>query len=165
MTQQIHKRPRILIADDDQAIRQLVRTIIQRERLDVDCASDGAEAVELLSKHEYDVILVDLMMPRTDGFGVIEHLRLHPPAHKPVVLVLTAFVDQTFKEVDPTIVAGVLRKPFEVAELGHLVRLCVNGHDAAAHQRLSASRDSTMRELAMRRFSIVRDDNGESKAN
>jgi CheY-like chemotaxis protein len=125
------KETRVLVADDDQAIRQLVCTILQREGLDVDCAADGAEAVDFLRQKEYAVVLVDLMMPRVDGFGVIEHIRTHPPAFKPVVLVITAYADQKFKEVDPTIVTGVVRKPFEVADIGNIVRLCVHGYDEA----------------------------------
>src|SRR5688572_5137454 len=115
------KQPRVLLADDDQAIRQLVCTIIQREGLAVDCAADGAEAIEFLRQNEYAVVLVDLMMPRVDGFGVIEHIRTHPPTFKPVVLVITAYADQSFKEVDPNVVTGVVRKPFEVADVGNIV--------------------------------------------
>ncbi|HEY2323018.1 MAG TPA: response regulator [Thermoanaerobaculia bacterium] len=116
--------PRILIADDDASIRHLLTTIVKRERLDVDAATDGEEAIQKLQEHEYSVILLDLMMPHVDGFGVIDYLREHPQPTKPVVLVITAYADQKFKRVDPDIVAGVVRKPFEVAELGSLVRLC-----------------------------------------
>jgi CheY-like chemotaxis protein len=129
MGNQYLQEPRVLVADDDHAIRQLVCTIVKRERLDVDCAADGAEAIEKLRNHDYSVILLDLMMPRVDGFGVIDYLRDHPPAYKPIVLVISAYADQSFKAVDPTIVAGVLRKPFEVADLGNIVRLCVTGFD------------------------------------
>lgn len=118
----------VLVADDDQAIRQLVCTIARREGLKVDEAADGQEAVDKLKQYEYSVILLDLMMPRLDGFGVIEWLKQNPPRFKPVVLVVTAYADQKFKEVDPNIVAGVLRKPFEIAELGSLVRNCVHGY-------------------------------------
>ena len=122
-------QPRVLVADDDQAIRQLVCTIVKREGLEVDCVADGAEAIEMLRRHIYAVVLVDLMMPRVDGFGVIEHLKTHPPDYKPVVLVITAYADQTFKKVDPDVVTGVVRKPFEVADVGNVVRLCVAGFD------------------------------------
>lgn len=144
--------PRILVADDDPSIRRLVTTIVRREQLIVDAAADGVEAIEHLQQHDYAVILLDLMMPRVDGFGVIEHLRLHPPALKPVVLVITAYADQKFKEVDPEIVAGVLRKPFEVADLGNLVRLCVHGLDAATQQELLAASDRSIRALAERQW-------------
>jgi AmiR/NasT family two-component response regulator len=60
---------------------------------------------------------------------VIEHLRTHPPGIKPVVLVISAYADQKFKEVDPNIVSGVIRKPFEVADVGSIVRLCVTGYE------------------------------------
>jgi CheY-like chemotaxis protein len=121
---------RILIADDDPSIRQLLTTIIKRERLSVDSAVDGEDAIRKLQQHEYSVLLLDLMMPHTDGFGVIDYLREHPQQTKPVVLVITAYADQKFKRVDPDVVAGVIRKPFEVAELGTLVRLCAAGLDA-----------------------------------
>ncbi|HEV7239382.1 MAG TPA: response regulator [Thermoanaerobaculia bacterium] len=125
------EKTRVLVADDDQAILKLVCTIIGRERLEVDCVGDGQQAIEKLQQREYAVVLLDLMMPRVDGFGVIEFLKKHPPEHKPVVLVITAYADQKFKLVDPTIVTGVLRKPFEVADLGNIVSLCVEGFDEA----------------------------------
>ena len=125
------KETRVLVADDDQAIRQLVCTIIRREGLDVDCVADGADAIDMLRDHDYAVLLIDLMMPRVDGFGVIEYLKSHPTPQKPVVLVISAYADQKFKEVEPTVVTGVVRTPFEVASLGALVRLCVDGYDDA----------------------------------
>lgn len=134
MQQHIQSEARVLVADDDPAIRQLVCTILQREGLEVDCVTDGQEAIEKLEQHEYAVVLLDLMMPRVDGFGVAAFLKENPPANKPVVLVISAYADQRFKEVDPDVVAGVLRKPFEIANVGSLVRLCVHGHDFATRR-------------------------------
>ena len=139
---------RVLVADDDQSIRQLLGTIMRREGLPADLASDGMEAVELLRQREYSVILLDLMMPRLDGFGVIEHLRKNPPVHKPVILVISAYADQKYKDVDSEIVAGVLRKPFEVADLGNLVTLCVEGFEAALRNGSASPADDTVRTLA-----------------
>lgn len=140
---------RVLVADDDESIRHLLCTLVRRERLEVDCVSDGVEAIEKLKEREYQVILLDLMMPRLDGFGVIEHLRSNPPKSKPIVLVITAYADQKFKEVDPAIVSGVIRKPFEVAEIGFLIRLCALGlEDGAALQRMM----DTTRDRAVRDF-------------
>jgi CheY-like chemotaxis protein len=134
--------PQVLIVDDDLSIRQLLTTIVKRERLRVDLAADGKEAIAKLQEHEYSVILLDLMMPHVDGFGVIDYLRAHPQSTKPVVLVITAYADQRFKQVDPNVVAGVLRKPFEVAEIGSLVRLCAAGiEDEIAHTASSPLRE------------------------
>ena len=145
------EKARVLVADDDPSIRQLLCTIIRRERYEVDCVADGRAAVEHIERNEYAVILLDLMMPRLDGFGVIEHLKKHPPAAKPIVLVITAYSDQKFKHVDPSIVAGVLRKPFEIEEVGSLVRLCVNGFDSEVSQKLYFSEDSAIRDFARQR--------------
>jgi CheY-like chemotaxis protein len=128
MSQKHQELPRILVADDDLTIRQLVCTLIKRDGYFVDCVVDGQEAIAKLREHDYAVILLDLMMPRVDGFGVIDYLRANPPARKPLVLVITAYADQRFKEVDPTIVSGVLRKPFEIAELGSIISLCVESY-------------------------------------
>jgi CheY-like chemotaxis protein len=130
MAESIKNASRVLVADDDPAIRQLVCTIMKRERLVVDAAADGVEAIEHLKQREYSVILLDLMMPRVDGFGVVEYLKANPGLFKPIVLVISAYADQKFKQVDANMVAGVIRKPFEVGDLGNLVRLCVHGYEA-----------------------------------
>jgi CheY-like chemotaxis protein len=140
---------RILVADDDASIRHLLGNLARREKLAVDCVSDGIEAIEKLRQNEYAVILLDLMMPRMDGFEVIEYLRAHPGKTKPVVLVITAYADQKFKEVDPSVVAGVIRKPFEVSEIGFLIRLCALGleDDAALQRMLDSTRDRAVRDF------------------
>jgi CheY-like chemotaxis protein len=138
---------RVLVADDDPSIRQLVCTIVKRENIGVDAVADGLEAIEHLRKHEYRVILLDLMMPRLDGFGVIAWLKEHPPSIKPIVLVITAYADQSFKEVDPNLVSGILRKPFEIADLGNLVRLCVTGFKTELAQAMSLSKDRAIRDF------------------
>jgi DNA-binding response OmpR family regulator len=141
---------RILVADDDQSIRQLLGTVIRREGFEVDLVADGADAVELLKKNDYAVILVDLMMPRLDGFGVIDYLKHHHQRIKPVVLVISAYADQRFKQVDANIVAGVIRKPFEIAELGSMIRLCVRGIDEEMSKKLHSSNDRAIREFAQK---------------
>jgi len=145
---------RVLVVDDDQSIRQLVCTIVRREHFEADCAADGQEAIGFLEQHDYAVVLLDLMMPRVDGFGVIDYLRRNPRDVKPIVLIVTAYADQKFKEVDPNVVAGVLRKPFEIAELGSIIRLCVDGFDTELAQHgLGGSK-----EKAIRSFRLSRED-------
>src|SRR5262249_40850526 len=120
---------RVLVADDDSSIRQLLCMIVRREGVEVDCVPDGAEAIEKLQERNYAVILLDLMMPRVSGFEVIEYLKHNPPAIKPVVLIISAYTDQRVRTADASIVAGILRKPFEIADLGEIVRLCIRGLD------------------------------------
>lgn len=146
------KESRVLVVDDDHSIRSLVRTIVRRENIPVDEAADGQEAIEKLRLTEYAVILLDLMMPRVDGFGVIEYLKTNPPSRKPVVMVVTAYSDQKFKAVDPDIVSGVIRKPFEVSELGNLVKLCIHGLDELTRGDLRQASDRSIREIAERKW-------------
>ena len=137
-------RPLVLVVDDDPDILDAICDILDAEGYRVARARHGAEALERVAVELPSVILLDLMMPRVDGFGVIEYLRAHPQATKPVVLVITAYADQKFKRVDPNIVAGVVRKPFEVAELGSLVRLCAQAMGDVVNRpgRGSEQRDS-----------------------
>ena len=150
-------RQRILVADDDQSIRQLVCTIVKRENLACDAAADGREAIECLSHNDYALVLLDLMMPRLDGFGVIAWMKENPPPVKPIVLVITAYADQRFKEVDSDLVSGILRKPFEVADLGNLIRLCVIGFNEELSQKLYLSKDRAIRDF-------VRGEDGEVRS-
>lgn len=151
---------RVLVADDDDSIRRLLITLVRRENLEVDAAADGQQAIALLEQNRYDVILLDLMMPRVDGFGVVEYLRTHATDPKPVVLVITAYADQKFKEVDSDIVAGVIRKPFEVFEIAQLVRLCTSS-DRAAREILESSSDRAIRNLVTLRREAIESDGGE----
>lgn len=139
MATQTGHDPRVLVADDDPTIRQLLCNIISRERLEVDCVQDGGAAIEKLKERSYSVILLDLMMPRVDGFAVIDYLKKNPPEFKPVVLIISAYADQKFKQVDPTVVGGVIRKPFEIAEVGGIVSLCVEAFDDDAPRESAAS--------------------------
>ena len=68
---------RALIVDDDEPIRQMLTKIVERQNIDVDEARDGAEAIERIDNDGYCVILLDLMMPRVDGFAVLRHMRDH----------------------------------------------------------------------------------------
>jgi CheY-like chemotaxis protein len=118
----VHHQQRVLVVDDDPAIRQLLSTLVRREGLEVDTAADGVEAADLLRQNDYAAVLLDLMMPRMNGFEVVEFLRKRRRDPKPLVIAITAYTEETFKELDPEIVVGVVRKPFEIAALGQLLR-------------------------------------------
>lgn len=101
----------ILIVDDDASLRRLLQIVGRRAGFEVDCASDGSEALEKLQSKEYLVALLDLMMPRLSGYEVIERLRGLP--HPPAVVIVTAMNDPTAM-LDPSVIHSVIRKPFDV---------------------------------------------------
>lgn len=137
---------RVLIADDDPAIRRLLETLIRREQIGVDSASDGNEAIALLEKTEYGVILLDLMMPNVNGFGVIEWLRANPRQEKAVVFVISAYTDEAIKQVDTSVVAGVIHKPFDVSDVASLIRHIVHGWDEELARSLKRSQERAIRD-------------------
>ncbi|HEX9983229.1 MAG TPA: response regulator [Thermoanaerobaculia bacterium] len=115
---------RALVIDDDVAIRLLVTRILERRNFSVDSARDGAEGIEKLAAAEYDVIVLDLMMPRLDGAGVMKYLGEYHPAQLPTVLVMTAFGASAAERLSPP-AEHFLEKPFDVEALVREVGECV----------------------------------------
>lgn len=81
---------KVLIADDTPTGRELVRTVLEGSGFEVVEASDGVEAVEAAHAHAPDLIILDLHMPRLDGFGVIRQLRSEEEFAATPILALTA---------------------------------------------------------------------------
>jgi len=76
---------RILIIDDERAIRNALREILEYENYQVDDAEDGPSGIELVSKENYDVILCDIKMPKMDGIEVLESIQ--KTTDSPVVMI------------------------------------------------------------------------------
>jgi DNA-binding response OmpR family regulator len=108
---------RVLVVDDDDAIRVMVECVLRRENFEVDTARDGFEAIQKLAKNDYGAILLDLMMPRLDGLGVLRFLKENRPELGPAVIVMTADVPRA-ADVDQAIKsARFLAKPFDLSDL------------------------------------------------
>lgn len=116
---------RILVVDDDDAIRTMVERVLRREQYDVESARDGFEAIEKLSRNDYGTILLDLMMPRVDGHGVLRFLETERNATRPFVIVMTANVQGAHESAAARPVFRVLPKPFDIRQLITHVRECV----------------------------------------
>jgi CheY-like chemotaxis protein len=103
---------RVLVVDDDDAIRALLCTILRRRGIPVDSAKNGADALARCERCRYAVILLDLMMPQINGYEVLEALATRRPEDRPMVLVLTAGAEP--RNLSAELVAGTIRKPFDV---------------------------------------------------
>lgn len=128
---------RVLVVDDEPAIRALVAKIVQRAGHPVDTARDGAEAIEKLAQTDYAVIVLDLMMPNIDGYGLIEHLKGREGT-KPAVIVVSAGDSAMLRRLDGAMVHSILRKPFDIDVLGDLITAAVK---AAEEQTARESGD------------------------
>jgi DNA-binding response OmpR family regulator len=115
---------RILIADDDAAIRRLLAALSRRAGFEVDVATNGAEALALMAEHRYSVVLLDLMMSNVSGYDVIQELKKR--AIRPPIIVVTAMTGELLSPVDPSVVLSIVRKPFDMETLILLLRATAN---------------------------------------
>ena len=108
---------RILVVDDDESIRILVERVLRREQHRVESARDGFEAIQKLGGSEFDVVLLDLMMPRIDGLGVLDYLEHARRGRAPAVIVMTANLQSADEVQRKNPVTTVLSKPFDIGDL------------------------------------------------
>ena len=102
----------------------MVERVLRREQFHVESARDGFEAIEKLSSNDYGTILLDLMMPRVDGVGVLRFLEQHRPETNRAVIVMTANFNSFAEDVQSKPVFRVLSKPFDIRQLVKEVRAC-----------------------------------------
>jgi CheY-like chemotaxis protein len=121
----------VLVVEDDAAIRRLVRMVVQREGYRVEAAADGVEAVLRLGLTDYDVIVLDLMMPNLDGFAFIETVNAADPARMRKIIVTSAVSPAVVNERMKGVPFDVIPKPFDVYELAQRVRACVEAQQTA----------------------------------
>jgi len=122
----MNREKRVLVVDDDDAIRSLVTTVLRRRGIEVDGVRNGAEAIPLLTGGRYLVLLLDLMMPGVNGWDVLDHLETI--ARRPIIIVLTAGSEP--RKFKPDLVAGLVRKPFDIDLLVDTVVGCIASLDA-----------------------------------
>lgn len=114
--------PRVLVADDDPQMRRLVRAVLEREGIQVTEASDGLDAIDLVGQQQYDLIVLDLNMPRLDGMGVLEELGAHVSTAQIPVIVLTAVGDESEAKALDLGARDYLTKPVRPTALTARVR-------------------------------------------
>ena len=94
------KKLKILIVDDMQVNQFLAETILQDLGFESDTADNGKIALELLEKNNYDVILMDLQMPKMNGWEVTKYIRNKMPPHKATIPIIALTADITKRDVD-----------------------------------------------------------------
>ncbi|KIL42010.1 histidine kinase [Gordoniibacillus kamchatkensis] len=113
---------KILIADDESVLRMLIRDTLEDEGHEIEEASDGAEALEMLAEREYDLLVLDYMMPRMTGIEVIAELARRSEPGRMKILMLTAKSQQSDQEqIRASGADAFMAKPFSPAELARLV--------------------------------------------
>jgi CheY-like chemotaxis protein len=114
---------RVLVVDDDEVIRQLIAVNLTLEGFDVVTAVDGRECLEKVAEVAPDVITLDVMMPRLDGWVTATQLRRNPETAGIKVVLITARAQEDDRDRGRQIgVDAYLTKPFDPAEMIRVVR-------------------------------------------
>ncbi len=125
-------RKRALVVDDDEPIRTMLAKVVERQNLDVDTASDGAEAIERLQQDGYNVVLLDLMMPRVDGFAVLRYMQEKHPGALSCTIVASAVPESEVLKRFSVPVYRVHSKPFDIQRLISDINRCVGDGERMA---------------------------------
>ena len=123
---QTEQPKKVLVVDDDDAIRTMVERVLRREKFHVESARDGHEAIEKLSQNDYGTIVLDLMMPRVDGLGVLRFLETSRPESARSVIVMTANIHGAEEAAQTKPIFRVVSKPFDIRQLVRHVQECVS---------------------------------------
>ncbi len=151
-------------------IQELLREFLKEAGYEVMCASDGIEAMDLFAKNKFDLILLDIMLPKIDGFGVCELIRKQ--SQVPIIM-LTALSgeEEQIRGLDLQ-VDDYITKPFSVpilirkiaAVLRRSSQMQEEGHKTIAYQNLlldldnyTAMVDGTVCELTQREVEVLRE--------
>jgi len=113
-----------LVVDDDPAIRRLMQKLLEREKFAVTCAKDGSEAIELLTDGNFEVVFLDLMMPRVSGHEVIEWIRQNRSSIINRIVVVTAQRENELRDAQGQGIYAVLHKPFDISDVIRFAREC-----------------------------------------
>ena len=106
---------RILVIDDDLAIRVLLQAVLKRMKFEVELAEDGAVGLEKLRQNgPFDLILLDLMMPRINGYEFIEQVGKEFPDTRPHIIVFTAAGKRGVEKIPADSVCNSILKPFDL---------------------------------------------------
>jgi len=109
----------ILIVDDEPAVRRAMERWLQLRGFDPDTAGDGVEAVEKCRNNHYDMVVMDIEMPRMNGIDAIRAIKQDRQDTR--IIILTGFVHDV-ERLHDVMVEGVLAKPIRMMELENAIR-------------------------------------------
>jgi PAS domain S-box-containing protein len=143
------KQPLILVADDDTTVREVVREALLHAGYAVEEARDGQEAVARFERLDPDLVILDVRMPRMDGFQACAELRSRPGGDTVPILILTGLDD--LESITRAYEAGATdfaSKPFNLIVLGHRVRYMLRARRTLEELRRSQVRLASAQRIA-----------------
>lgn len=148
---EVQRHISVLVVDDDPAILEMVRLGLEMDGMTVHGASDGTEALEILRTRTVDVVLLDIMMPRVDGWMTLMEIRSDPVLEDTPVIMLTAKTQDlakilAFKQGAQQYVT----KPFNLIELAARIHACVRSPSSRTGAAASGG-ETDFRKIAVRK--------------
>ena len=140
---------RLLVVDDEESLRITTAAIFENEGYVVDTASSGDEAIDLLNKEEYDLVLTDLHMEGGDGLSVLNQIRLQAPLTISVVLTGFASVESAIAALQEG-AYDYLVKPCDIESMKHTIRRGVE------HRRLMLAEQKARTDLQQLNLDLER---------
>jgi DNA-binding LytR/AlgR family response regulator len=141
----------VLVVDDDEATVDMIRMGLEADGMRVFGASDGGEGIEVLSREEIDVVVLDIVMPRVDGWMALMDIRNNPATSEVPVIMLTAKTQDLAKIL--AFKQGVqqyVTKPFNIMELAARIESVARGRRRSSMEHISNG-ESEFRKLAVRK--------------
>jgi DNA-binding response OmpR family regulator len=136
---------KVLVVDDEKLIVKGIRFSLEQDGMEVDCAYDGEEAIEAAKKKEYDVVLLDVMLPKLSGFEVCQQIREF--SMMPVIM-LTAKGDDMDKILGLEYGADdYITKPFNILEVKARIKAIMRRSNKGTTTGSSASKTVTFGEM------------------
>ena len=128
---------KVLVVDDEKLIVKGVRFSLEQDGMEVDCAYDGEEALEKIKANEYDIVLLDIMLPKMDGFEVCQQVREFSDVP---ILMLTAKGDDMDKILGLEYGADdYITKPFNILEVKARIKAITRRTTKSAKQKKDAA--------------------------
>ena len=115
----------VLVIEDDMPIQRLLKHIVERLGLGCECAGDGVEGLGAIRRRNPRVIILDLLLPRANGFELLRHLHDHTPEVLRRIIIVTAAAESTYagcKEIPLT--RSLIRKPIDLDLLCSEISAC-----------------------------------------
>lgn len=119
---------RILVVDDEPGMREFLEIMLQKEGYEVETASDGREAVNLLKENDYDLAIIDIQMPMLNGIGVLKEIKSF--GLETTVIMITAFAShETAIEAMKLGAYDYITKPFKIDEIKLTIKKAIDKRD------------------------------------
>lgn len=111
-----NQQNRILIIEDDQFLREFYQELLETEGYSIDVAQDGEIALTKLQNNDYNLALLDIMLPKKDGLQILRELKVRPPKSQKIIIVTLTNIGQD----------SVIKEAFDLGAAGYLIKSALN---------------------------------------